>query len=136
MESILIKFKDSQLHSAKSLQLCLTLCNPMDCSLPGSCPWDSPGKNTGEVCYSSPGDFPASGIETSPPVSSTVQVSCSGSSDSLRSHGLQHARLHVCHQLPELAQTHVHRIGDAINPPHPLSSPSPSFILFQNQGLF
>ena len=36
MESILIKFKDSQLHSAKSLQLCLTLCNPMDCSLPGS----------------------------------------------------------------------------------------------------
>ena len=36
MESILIKFKDSQLHSTKSLQLCLTLCNPMDCSLPGS----------------------------------------------------------------------------------------------------
>ena len=36
MESILIKFKDSQFHSTKSLQLCLTLCNPMDCSLPGS----------------------------------------------------------------------------------------------------
>ena len=28
-------------------QLCLTLCEPMDCGLPGFCPWDSPGKNTG-----------------------------------------------------------------------------------------
>ena len=46
-------------------QLCPTLCNPMDCSMPG---------------------FP------------------------------------VHHQLPELAQTHVHRVGDAIQPPHPLSS--------------
>ena len=33
--------------------------------------------------------------------------------------------LPVHHQLPELAQTHVHRIGDAIQPSHPLSSPSP-----------
>ena len=31
----------------------------------------------------------------------------------------------VHHQLPELTQTHVHRIGDAIQPSHPLSSPSP-----------
>ena len=31
----------------------------------------------------------------------------------------------VHHQLPELAQTHVHWVGDAIQPPHPLSSPSP-----------
>ena len=31
--------------------LCLTLCNPMDCSLPGSCPWDFPGKNTGVGCH-------------------------------------------------------------------------------------
>ena len=30
----------------------------------------------------------------------------------------------VHHQLPELAQTHVHRVGDAIQPSHPLSSPS------------
>ena len=28
-------------------QLCPTLCDPMDCSPPGSCLWDSPGKNTG-----------------------------------------------------------------------------------------
>ena len=31
----------------------------------------------------------------------------------------------VHHQLPELAQTHVHQAGDAIQPSHPLSSPSP-----------
>ena len=37
----------------------------------------------------------------------------------------------VHHQLPELAQTHVHRVSDAIQPPHPLLSPSPStFNLF------
>ena len=29
------------------LQSCLTLCDPMDCSPPGSCPWDFPSKNTG-----------------------------------------------------------------------------------------
>ena len=33
--------------------------------------------------------------------------------------------LPVHHQLPEFTQTHVHRIGDAIQPSHPLSSPSP-----------
>ena len=33
--------------------------------------------------------------------------------------------LRVHHQLPEFTQTHVHRIGDAIQPSHPLSSPSP-----------
>ena len=56
-----------------------TLCNPMDCSMPG---------------------FP------------------------------------VLHHLLELTQTHVHRVGDAIQPSHPLSSPSPpAFNLFQHQGL-
>ena len=40
-------------------------------------------------------------------------------------------------QLPELAQTHVHRVGDAIQSSHPLSSPSPPvFSLSQHQGLF
>ena len=33
--------------------------------------------------------------------------------------------LPVYHQLPESTQTHVHRVGDAIQPSHPLSSPSP-----------
>ena len=61
-------------------QLCPTLCDAMDCSMPG---------------------FP------------------------------------VHHQYLELAQTHVHRAGDAIQPPHPLWSPSPpAFNLSQQQGLF
>ena len=43
----------------------------------------------------------------------------------------------VHHQFPELAQTHVHWVGDAIQPYHPLLSPSPpSFSLSQHQGLF
>ena len=45
--------------------------------------------------------------------------------------------LPVYHQLPEFTQTHVHRVGDAIQPSHPLSSPSPpTFNLSQHQGLF
>ena len=35
------------------------------------------------------------------------------------------AALPVHHQLPESTQTHVHQVGDAIQPSHPLSSPSP-----------
>ena len=61
-------------------QLCLTLCDPIHCSLPG---------------------FPAH------------------------------------HQHLELAQTHVHRVSDAVQPSHPLSFPShPAFNLSQHQGLF
>ena len=60
-------------------QSCLTLCDPMDCSMPG---------------------------------------------------------LPVHHQLLKLTQTHVHYTGDALQPPHPLLSPSPpSFNLSQHQGL-
>ena len=45
--------------------------------------------------------------------------------------------LPVHHQLPESTQTHVHRVSDAIQPSHPLSSPSPpAFNLSQHQGLF
>ena len=61
-------------------QACLTLCQPMDCSMPG---------------------------------------------------------LPVHHQLPEFTQTHVHCVGDAIQPSYPLSSPSPpAFYLSQHQGIF
>ena len=43
----------------------------------------------------------------------------------------------VHHQLLEVAQTHVHRVGDAIQPSHTLLSPSlPAFNLSQHQGLF
>ena len=43
----------------------------------------------------------------------------------------------VHHQLPELAQTHVYGVGDAIQPSHPLSSPSLTAVnLSKHQGLF
>ena len=43
----------------------------------------------------------------------------------------------VLHHLLELPQTHVHQISDAIQPSHPLLSPSPpAFSLSQHQGLF
>ena len=45
--------------------------------------------------------------------------------------------LPVHHQLPEFTQTHVLWLGDAIQPSHPLSSPSPpAFNLSQHQGFF
>ena len=61
---------------------------------------------------------------------SSVAQSC------LVTHGLQHARLPCPSPSPELAQTHIHQVGDAIQPSHPLSSPSPVFNLSQHQGLF
>ena len=68
---------------------------------------------------------------------SNVQFSHSVVSDSLWPCGLQHARPPCPSPTLELAQTHVHRIGDAIQPSHPLSSPSPpAFNLSQHQGLF
>ena len=69
---------NSQVRSVA--QSCPTLCNPMNCSMPG---------------------------------------------------------LPVHHQLPEFTQTHVHRVSDAIQPSHPLSSPSPPAPNpSQHQGLF
>ena len=44
--------------------------------------------------------------------------------------------LPVHQQLPEPTQTHVHRVGDAIQPSHPQSSPSPAPSPSQHQGLF
>ena len=67
----------------------------------------------------------------------SVQFSCSVVSDSLRTHGLQHARFPVHHHLPEFTQTHVHWVRDAIQTSHPLQPPIPfAFNLSQHQGLF
>ena len=58
-------------------------------------------------------------------------------SDFLQPHGLQHASFPVLQHLLEFAQTHIHQVCDAIQPSHPLSSPSsPAFNLSQHQGLF
>ena len=80
------------------------------------CPWNSPGKNTGF---------------------GSVQFSRSGMSDFLQPHELQHARPPCPSQIPDLTQTHAHRVSDAIQPSYPLSSPSPpARNPSQHQGLF
>ena len=134
-----------------------TLCHPMDCSSPGSfvhgifqariLEWIAP--------FSSPGDLPNSGIKSTFPA-------LAGKFFTTKTLGRPHIGwsvhfssvtqswltlrdpmncstpgLPVCHQLPEFTQTHVHWVGDAIQPSHPLSSPSPPALnLSQHQGLF
>ena len=72
--------KDNSVQFSSVTQLCITLCDPMECRTPG---------------------------------------------------------IPVHHQLSELAQTHVHRVGDAIKSSHPLLSLSPpAFNLSQHQGFF
>ena len=64
------------------------------------------------------------------------QCSRSVVSDSLRPHESQHARPPCPPPTPGI-QTHVHRVGDAIQPSHPLSSPSPPALNpSQHQHLF
>ena len=53
------------------------------------------------------------------------QISRSVVSDSLRPHNRSTPGLPVHHQFPEFTETHVHQVSDAIQPSHPLSSPSP-----------
>ena len=66
-----------------------------------------------------------------------IQFSRSVVSDSLWPNGRQYAGLPFRYQHLEFTQTHVHRVGDAIQPSHPLSSPAPpTFNLCQHQGLF
>ena len=57
-------FQDIHAHvHAKQIQSCLTLCDPTDCSPPGSCLWDSPGKNTAVGCHALlQGIFPTQGL--------------------------------------------------------------------------
>ena len=67
-------------------------------------------------------------------VFTSVTQSCPTLCDSMN-HSTQGLPVH--HQLPESTQTHVHCVRDAIQPAHPLLSPSPlAFSLFQHQGLF
>ena len=71
---------------------------------------------------------------------SSVQFSRSVVSDSLQPHEPSMPGLPVYHQPPESTQTHVHRVGDAIQPSHPLSSPLllpsvfPSIRVFSNES--
>ena len=71
------------------------------------------------------------------PKINSVQFSRSVMSDSLQPHESQHARPPCPSQLQESTQTHVHRVDEAFQPSHPLSSPSPPALnLSQHQGLF
>ena len=64
-------------------------------------------------------------FKVTPSVISSVQFSCSVVSDSLRPMNRSTTGLPVHHQLLQFTETHVHRVSDAIQPSHPLSSPSP-----------
>ena len=73
------------------------------------------------------------------PMSPSVQFSSVAQSRPTLCDPMNHSApgLPVHHQLPESTQTHVHRVGDAIQPSHPLSYPSPPAPnLSQHQGLF
>ena len=71
------------------------------------------------------------------PQFSSEQFNGSVVSNSLRPQRGSMPGLSVHHQLPESTQTHVHWVGDAIQPSHPLSFPSPPALnLSQHQGLF
>ena len=59
---------EARMHACSVIQLCLTLCNLMDCSPPGSS-WDFLGKNTGVSChFPTPGDLPDPGIQPASPL--------------------------------------------------------------------
>ena len=64
-----------------------------------------------------------------------VQFSRSAISDSLWPQDCSTPGLPVHHQIPESTQTHVHWVGNAIQPSQPLFSPTPPFNLSQHQGL-
>ena len=97
-------------------QSCLTLNNLMDCSLPGS---SIHGIFQGRVLEW--GAIAFSNIFASVQFSSVTQ-SCPTLCDPMNR---STPGLPVHHQLPEFTQTHIHRVSDAIQPSHPLSSPSP-----------
>ena len=93
--------------------------------LPFPSPWDLPNLGIEPVsisCFHKQALYHWATWEASKTIS--VQFSRSVVSNSLWPHELQHARPPVHHQL-QFTQTHVHRVGDAIQPSHPLSSASP-----------
>ena len=70
----------------------------------------------------------------------SVHFSCSDVSDSLWPSGLQHSRLLCPSPTPTACSNHIHQVGDAIQPFHPLSSPSPdcclqSFRVFSSESV-
>ena len=116
-------------------QSCLILSDLMDCSLPGSSVHgilQARVLEWGAIAFSTDDSSPLL-LNVMIQFSSVTQ-SCLTVCDPM---DCSSSGFPVHHQLPERTQTHVHRIGDAIQPTHPLSSPSPpAFNLSQHQGLF
>ena len=133
--------------------------DPMECSLPGSSvhgflrqeywsglPFPSSGDLSHTVIKPVSPALAGRFFITEPPgkptqnvYSSLIQFSHHSvvSQSSLRPHGLQHARFPCSSPIPGAYSNSVHRVSDAIQPSHPLSSPSPpAFNLSQHQGLF
>ena len=79
--------------AAKSHQSCPTQCDPIDASPPGSCPWDSPGKNTGVGCHfllqCMKVKSESEGAQSCPTLSDPTDCSLPGSSV----HGISQARV-------------------------------------------
>ena len=126
----------------------------MDCSPPGSSVHgDSPGKNTGVGCHALlQAIFPTQGSNLGLLHFRRIlyQLDHQGSEERVQFSSVAQSCLTLCdpmnrsilglpvhHQFPESTQTHVHRVSDAIQPSHPLPSPSPPALnLSQHQGLF
>ena len=108
-------------------QSCLTLCDPMNHSTPGLPVHHQLPESTqthvscgsyiagGFFSLGSPNQLYSNQIRS---VAQSCLTLCDPMNDSTPG-------LTVHHQLPEFTQTHVHRVSDAIQPSHPLSSPSP-----------
>ena len=121
---------------------CPTLSKPMDCSLPGSSTHVIfQARILEQVAIAFFRDLPDPGIKpmspeladrfftTEPPGKQTLYIQFSSATQSCPTlcDPMNHSTsgLPVHHQLPEFTQTHVYRVSDAIQPSHPLSSPSP-----------
>ena len=122
--------------AAKSLQSCPTLCDPIDGSPPGS---PVPGICVCEykcmlLCLSVCEHVLWVTHLICMYQFSSVAQSCPTLCDPMN---CSMPGLPVHHHLSEFTQTHVHRVGDAIQPSHPLSSPfSPAPNTSQHQGHF
>ena len=130
----------SQWKKVKVAHSCLTLCHLWTIvhgilqarilewvAYPFSIRSSPPRNQTGVFCI-------AGGSFTNWALSSVQSLSCVWLCDPMNR---SMPGLPVHHQLPEFTQTHVHQVGDAIQPSHPLSSPSPPAPNpSQHQGLF
>ena len=123
----------------KVAQSCPTLCDPTDCSLPGSSvhgilqarmlEWvaipssrgSSQPRDQTQVSGIAGGFFTIGATRQRLLVSSVAQL-CPTLCDPMNR---SMPGLPVYHQLPEFTQIHVHQVGDAIQPSHPLLSPFP-----------